>query len=37
MLAAAKGTEVELQAEGADETQALQAIEKLFLDGFGEL
>ena len=36
-LAAAKGTELELQAEGADEKRALQMIEEIFLDGFGEL
>lgn len=36
-LAAAKGTELELQVEGADEKRALQMIEKLFLEGFGEL
>jgi phosphotransferase system HPr (HPr) family protein len=36
-LAAAKGTELNLQVEGADERRALQAIEDIFLDGFGEL
>ncbi len=36
-LAAAKGTELELQAEGKDEKRASQAIEEIFLDGFGEL
>ncbi len=36
-LAAAKGTEVELQVEGADEKRASQAIEEFFQDGFGEL
>jgi len=36
-LAAAKSTELELQAEGADEERALKAIEEIFLDGFGEL
>jgi phosphotransferase system HPr (HPr) family protein len=36
-LAAAKGTELELEAQGADEKRALQAIEQIFLDGFGEL
>lgn len=36
-LAAAKGTEIQLRTEGADEKQALEAIEKIFLDGFGEL
>lgn len=36
-LAAAKGIEVELRIDGSDETQAAAAIEKIFLDGFGEL
>lgn len=36
-LAAAKGTELKLKAEGADAEQALRAIEEIFLDGFGEL
>ncbi len=36
-LAAAKGTELELQAEGADEKRATEAIKEIFLDGFGEL
>ena len=36
-LAAAKETEIELQTEGIDEKSALQAIEEIFLDGFGEL
>jgi phosphocarrier protein HPr len=36
-LAAAKGTKLELQVEGADEKPASQAVEKIFLDGFGEL
>ncbi len=36
-LAAAKGTILELQAEGADEKRALERIEEIFLDGFGEL
>jgi phosphotransferase system HPr (HPr) family protein len=36
-LAAAKGTELELQVEGEDEKRALESIEKIFLDGFGEL
>jgi len=36
-LAAAKSTELELQADGADEERALRAIEEIFLDGFGEL
>ncbi len=36
-LAAAKSTELELQADGADEERALKTIEEIFLDGFGEL
>ncbi len=36
-LAAAKSTELELQADGADEERALKAIEEIFVDGFGEL
>ncbi len=36
-LAAAKGTELEVKVDGTDERQALEIIEKLFLDGFGEL
>ncbi len=36
-LAAAKGTELELRVEGADEEKASQAIEEIFQDGFGEL
>ncbi len=36
-LAAAKSTELELQADGADEERALKAIEEIFIDGFGEL
>lgn len=36
-LAAVKGTELELNVEGADQNQASEAIEKVFLDGFGEL
>ena len=36
-LAATKGTEVEINVEGSDETQALKAIEELFQNGFGEL
>ncbi|HXH70573.1 MAG TPA: HPr family phosphocarrier protein [Pyrinomonadaceae bacterium] len=36
-LAAAKGTELDLQVEGSDEKRASQAIEEIFLDGFGEL
>ncbi len=36
-LAAAKATELEVKVDGTDERQALEIIEKLFLDGFGEL
>ncbi len=36
-LAAPKGTEVELQVEGVDENRASQAVQEIFLDGFGEL
>ncbi len=36
VLAATKGTEIELQIEGEDEQQALTAIEKLINDRFDE-
>ncbi|HET7401905.1 MAG TPA: HPr family phosphocarrier protein [Usitatibacter sp.] len=36
MLAAGLGSTVELEAEGPDEAEALDALEKLFLDRFGE-
>lgn len=36
-LAASKGTELDISVEGIDEVQALEKIEKLFSDGFGEL
>ena len=36
MLAAGMGTEVEIEAVGADEEQALQAIVALVADRFGE-
>lgn len=36
VLAATKGTEIELQIEGADETEALNALEKLIQERFGE-
>ncbi|HEY6355676.1 MAG TPA: HPr family phosphocarrier protein [Burkholderiaceae bacterium] len=36
MLAAGQGTEIELEAEGADETQAAEAIAALVNDKFGE-
>lgn len=36
-LAAAKGTKLEVEVVGNDEKSALEAIEKIFKDGFGEL
>ena len=36
MLAAGQGTEIELEVEGADETQAVEAITALVSDKFGE-
>jgi len=36
MLAAGLGSTVELEADGADEVAAMEAIEKLFADKFGE-
>ena len=36
-LAAAKGTKIEVEIEGRDEKSALEAIEQIFKDGFGEL
>ena len=36
MLAASKGTELELVVEGEDEKQALDALEKLIRERFGE-
>jgi phosphocarrier protein len=36
MLAAGKGTMVEIEAQGADAEQALNAIKELFDDKFGE-
>jgi phosphocarrier protein len=36
MLAAGQGTEIELEAEGTDETQAAEAIAALVNDKFGE-
>jgi phosphocarrier protein len=36
MLAAGRGSEVEIEAEGADETQALQALVNLVNERFGE-
>jgi phosphotransferase system HPr (HPr) family protein len=37
MLAASRGTELQACAEGVDEEQAMNAIEKLFAAGFGEI
>ena len=36
MLAAGLGSTVEVEADGADEAEALAALEKLFADKFGE-
>ncbi len=36
-LAASKRTHLELKVEGEDEMEALQAIEKIFFNGFGEI
>jgi phosphocarrier protein len=36
MLAAGMGATVELETDGEDEAQAMQAVEKLFADKFGE-
>lgn len=36
MLAAAKGTTVVIDTEGADEDEAMQALEELIADRFGE-
>lgn len=36
-LAAAKGTELQLMVEGIDEIEALEAVEELIANGFGEL
>jgi phosphotransferase system HPr (HPr) family protein len=36
-LAAAKGVELELIVDGADETEAFGSIEKRFAEGFGEI
>jgi phosphocarrier protein len=36
MLAAGLGSTVELETDGADEEQAMEAIAKLFADRFGE-
>ena len=36
MLAATQGTEVTIEADGADESDAIEAVVALFEDGFGE-
>ena len=36
MLAAARGTELRMSAEGADESEAMNALCGLFTSGFGE-
>ncbi len=36
MLAAGKGVEIELIADGEDEQEAVEALEQLILDRFGE-
>ena len=36
MLAAAQGTQIEVEADGADEAQAVQALTALINDYFGE-
>jgi len=36
MLAAARGTELSAKAEGADETEAIEALAEIFSNGFGE-
>lgn len=37
MLAAGRGTELQASAEGIDEEAAMNAIDQLFAEGFGEL
>jgi phosphotransferase system HPr (HPr) family protein len=36
-LAAAKGTELEMKAEGPDEQEALTALQEIIAKGFGEI
>lgn len=36
-LAASKGVQLQIEVEGEDETEALQAIEDIFKKGFGEI
>jgi phosphotransferase system HPr (HPr) family protein len=37
MLAATRGTQLQATAEGTDEEAAMDALDQLFADGFGEL
>jgi len=37
MLAASRGTELKLTADGTDENEAINALNGLFAEGFGEL
>ena len=37
MLAASCGTELQASAEGIDEEAAIDAVDRLFADGFGEM
>ncbi len=37
MLAASRGTQLQASAEGIDEEAAMNAIDKLFAEGFGEI
>ncbi len=36
-LAAAQGTKLKIEVEGSDEQKALQAVEEIFSNGFGEI
>ncbi len=36
-LAAAQGTKLKIEVEGADEQKALRAVEEIFSKGFGEI
>lgn len=36
MLAASRGTELRLTADGSDEREAIEALSRLFANGFGE-
>ncbi|MGI8642356.1 MAG: HPr family phosphocarrier protein [Pyrinomonadaceae bacterium] len=36
-LAASKGTHLELEVEGEDEDETMQAVEEIFINGFGEI